>query len=777
MDFTCFSQPSDDFINTLIQIQTTLSAVSIAIISLITPHIGHKVFGVDFADYVVNRKHKYLNQINVIIVIICCTVVSVLLLALNCLRLVWLSFFINIWLLIFELYQIRLVFIDEQKQQDMICEYLKKYLFKDYDALSHFYNTSLNEDISRWPKDRQDKYVSEALNLWEVFLTKPYNLEEFQQYKNLLVDLIKGLLFCGNKRIKCIALDCVVKVYAVLKKAEGRFELTLFQSVRYDIFDNLGELEYDGLKQAIVYIPCSFLCSEARIRNEDKQVIEEYLYYLPFVLRTKSKIVNADALLIEFGRYLCLHMNDSSCQGNTCVHRFFISLVKNGYKEVIQKSFFDKYSGNVNSSASAYQRLIVILYMYYAAFTEEEKYLTGGKKEKKLARLLLMVNGKYIKEFIYDCFDSGLIKNDLLRQLEKNLHWYELQTIKEEPKFIIAKDIAREFVVLNMAVHFQLVNCLIQELKLLITSNCFAYYNYFVSGNKKESICNKLRHIASGYGDKTVVQIADRQIEVIYNNLCEAICKIYADGEFKDAKDKDSTIDEQILEKELIGELTYILSEQIAYLGLNNRLNSERKRIIDNRKYKIFSLQTSISFVNEKDLVSLFDADIMLCRLIKWTIPYQMLNRCQCIGDVNKLVDFMQSITDDDVFVGESPVRFLYNSKWYIDIHSLWNKIRKITGNLGNEIVLLNRKNVCIELGDVEVVIRKLNEAEIKENITEKDGLCFAVATNDIRLPYSEDKAKEYIYNKNRIIEIYANLNIEYVGEQIGSIIKIELTE
>lgn len=141
----------------------------------------------------------------------------------------------------------------------------------------------------------------------------------------------------------------------------------------------------------------------------------------------------------------------------------------------------------------------------------------------------------------------------------------------------------------------------------------------------------------------------------------------------------------------------------------------------------------------------------------------------KCLTTTNDIINYVESISTDSVLVGANLFGWLENYNKFSNIRNALQKYKVITGySCTDYSVVLNKKQLSIHLGKTTVKIKKFTKEEINQAI--KGGRYFVLITNDIELPYTKEQAEEYVYKKYRYVTVDVELDIEYIGENVGSL-------
>lgn len=161
----------------------------------------------------------------------------------------------------------------------------------------------------------------------------------------------------------------------------------------------------------------------------------------------------------------------------------------------------------------------------------------------------------------------------------------------------------------------------------------------------------------------------------------------------------------------------------------------------------------------------------MLSLAICMTIPKELLMPRGFVANDDDIINYVELITADSVLVGANLCDWLENYNNFSNVRSALQKCKMITGySCTDYSVVLNKNQISINLEKTTVKIKKFTKEEINQAIKEKEGRYFVLITNDIELPYTKEQAEEYVYKKYRYVTVDVELDIEYIGENVGSL-------
>ena len=773
----------ESYFYTVVQIQATMASMGIAILALITPKIGYKVYGIDLADYAVNKSNKILKQYVVIIAIIVLVTISLALLLLECYASVLAIFMVSIILLVFEFMQIKEIFASERSHQARIYDYLMHNMLSDIDVMKDFLKAFRDGNLEMRSHKEIEEDIHVRNNLWKKFLSEGINEELFRVYTDGLTESVKGLLASQRADIKEQGIDYILQIYSTYMQSACKYEISLFSYVENNMLHCLSSLSYSGLRQAIIYIPYFFVCTDKfkSISKSDHMAISDYLNFMPSVLKEQSSIKEIDSVLTEscrrFVRDILFGTDFERSDEKLHIQcDYFVSLINNGFVFPVQQIFFEEYFQRLPYQFSVHQGrygLIILLYLFYAARKETPEHLYGGGITKNIAINLLKENGQAINNFISDGFyHSDLFSMETLKLLKEFLTCYERGGLNGV-KVMIADSVTDEFFVINAAIHAVSQDQLIDILKPFVSLNGFKYYSMFVASERHPVIIELLNYVLSNYRDG---KIKYERSEKIYSKLTGAICKIYADQDYEAVLLASEKFDEQNIKNVLESEIFDCVENMLSENNLCRQLPDANKKCVSYDKKQLLVLDTPILNGREDDILQSvsFSKEEMFYIIIEIMIEKALLSADEGIQSDKEMITWLEGINEGDILLGSSPVGFFNYTQSTLQVSSLLRHHKTFFTCNKDEIIAIESQKVGINIKAVHVNIRQYNDEEIVEKVKQQEEEYRVLITNDIYLPYTKEQAENYVKNKHRIIEVFCDFDVEYLDGYVGRKVKME---
>lgn len=507
-----------DFSLTILQIQATITTLTISIIALLSGSISKSYMGVSVSGFYLEKRPCILTQLVIIIMEFVFLALSVAVYLFDCYNLVLCLFASSIVLILYAISEIYREFVAGRKTEREIQSYVA-YLFKevkDYDNNVHVY-----------------------IKDWETILPTQ-SKESYERYFDLFRILIERIL-CNEKRISDInSYAEELSMFLLQHEYEGcRIKGIRFVSDFYDMIldwirmDKNQTYGFDEPISLIDRVAYSWILAMDSI---DAEVIEKNLDFNVFsetVIGVASwrgfphgqgsnDVTGIKNISKALGGYIAKQQKkgnfiNTGYWGNLLTHGissgfwglpkdssdyYFEAMAQkdfcicygymlNGQTDLILNGLFLDYLNKVQrieNQAEVLKMMLIHCYMFYLSFKEHTDCIDADL-QKKLSQLIL---DKRVTEAIYgfyDDLDNGkwLLDEQLENRLEGILIGYELLPKHYNTKYAMTNNVAKEYFL-----YVALMICRQDALVGILSTRLYSYY-LTEAGNRKlrESIAEK----------------------------------------------------------------------------------------------------------------------------------------------------------------------------------------------------------------------------------------------------------------------------------------------
>ena len=769
---------------TLLQIQATVTTLSITIITLLSGNISESYMGVSISKFFIEIKPYVMKQKWIIVCEFSLIVCSAIAHLFSLYNLVFAIGVISLGLIIISLLEVYEVFKGRKSINSKIEAYIRCVFEKESEYLP---------------------YAEDFLSEWKsVAFGQSY--EEFEHYQDILNLLIKRILK-KEKRIDDVNSFSENIARYLLEHSSENCKIKGLKYVE-DYYGNLwiwiNNNNEDALK---IEKPISLL---NRISSEwlsafnslDAEMIEEKLDFerlSEFVIRVASWIgYSSDnnsevSTLNSLSRMLGGYINRQKEKGNLVNNKYWENLVrdrygyfsyniteqtKSFYLESLAKRDFNicygyLLSGQVDfvlnavfldgiantytldSSEFVFKNIMIHCYMYYLAFCETEACIDINLQEKIRALITRKDVIASIQNFIYRLsVNSKILDEDFEAKFEDTIEHYELFPKHSNGKTIIIDRIAREyFLYIVLLIERNSFN---QDVvaRLLDTDR----YNQYLSDNSFKELRNRMLLMHPIFENEEInEQIIDDMLAVFVKIMSvkykkkvleeAAVCqREYESNEIQ------SNIENKIRE-ELLSKIKDIYSNHIYSKSKSKTYN----------KLCVLNLIVPTKWIEDERRDTY--ADYAIGNFTSWLI--KVLHK-----------DFDFEIIDRKRFRSDSEFRdFLTNNKYselmgstYVfgcteySLHTEHNdfldsqicKYVKMC-NVG-AAVINNAVSVNVVEVKVEVFSPELGDIELEKN-NETGNYSYSIMQG-LKLDFEEKEMREYLHDDQKIIRVTLDVEI-----------------
>ena len=786
-DYTRFAlfelENYDGFVLAVLQIQATLSTLSLSLLTIISSAFKRVEYGISVSDFIMNRSNKILSQKKVVIISLLLILASLFEYVRGHLNVVCSTLVVEVGLIVYMLHNVTKVLLADSEISEGI---FRQEVFnpnKD-NGIECFFNAFIKADDI--PESKTKDYVEKAKLLIDSYLA---DKEKFNSIADGVSRMVSKTLDSNNERIAdlgvCLLLHYYMK-YRDLKLIEsddylyGVFassirsiangykhtteSLNLYKRIPFSIIGNQIQEGNTGIDVRDAIAIAGYYAWNC-CREGDEYLKQQISFFVPDITdrihlglrddeaKEQSKLIEKAAAdyYLGFANEL-MKAGKARILGDYCFRHTFSALMR--------KDNICRY----------YVLGIVILCLYYSVFEEDE--LVANTVKESCSDLLSM-HWNDIRSYLVSCIYNGGLKADDLIVIRELLHEKELLQ-EGKAKFMIMNGVVNESMIILYA--------------LCDSSNIGNLGEFIEDLFSKDGDYNYRRLVE--YPEK-VRLLTGRILEVLYgnsNSLDEErknseVSRVYSviEGAIKRELFK-SIMDNSKRTLESVGSFETVRNRICS--GFEKHVNETTSQFISvldgesqalSREIIIPSISIPVGALNQEDML------VYLYEYIDDSICYGLLNSLKShleesvvnSRNESEVEEFIETVSGYDSVIGRGS-SFVHNYILQKKIDdTIESRKNYIISDNGFILALFNSNAVSIVFSDYSATIQEFTEEEIKEKEEKKGNQYYVNVINDIILPFDEDALLEYYHNNKRKLVLKCNVTVRYVTDVFGKLVRM----
>ncbi len=790
---------------TVLQIQASVSAISIAILALVGGLISDEYYGVSLTDYFLNIKPCFLKQKILICgllglesINICCHLFSLYNVVI---AIAWGSCF----LVVISVIEVYGIFSGKKRIYEEIDGYIEYILFgekikhkKRYDVFSGFTGEWAEKILNTVDYDdclkRYKKVISIMLDEDEETALGVIGSEAANIIKRQTALLDKSKLYRAYEVLDETYLS--IWKHILDKNCVGiAANFTLYEDCVDEIASLINLINTDDLSSKVSWRRTTDNIIRVKIYcNQDKGKIkkmpnERSLQSINWIVNTlgnslaerrrKGDVISSRRWGFNSARYFFnANIPDDILpiyKKNQCKLEFlyYFVLLRNGMTDIVA-TVFDK-SKNYTRDNSYEEMLFILLVLTYTYYIGERETISCvPEEEKNNAKYMLMKwkNDEFLQSIVYDIawHKPQVVLDGLEDDLDTILDHYERMPIDNcSCKSCIVNGVARDFYFFFIT---YLVGIYRQEniIEGLFPEQKAKNYYYQYLGNSTEATKGRLLQILSSFSDKKESKVAFEEGFELVNTV---ILKNY----------------KSFIIKESLSNYDRFLNEKNDLL-LRDRILKQLNNCISEWTFKPDKNGTTIRRVLLRCNMPVEFVDLESIEQFKSHLEGKML--ITIISDLYKsgrLKKFIKTKTNDDQYIslleGEK-LKYIIGSDYDVNVSSYKNRekfdkfillnniVRKVIGGCRTGLLLKDR--IGVEILDVTIHFSDVNLSDVTYEINPENGMlkCEEVAGD---IEFTKEELEEYLHNEKTVLNISVKLNYQLPIEKLGYLVNREIKE
>ena len=789
---------------TVLQIQASVSAISIAILALVGGFVSDEYYGVSLTNYFLNIRPCFLKQKILICgllglegINICCHLYSLynVVIAIS-----WGSCFLVI-ISVIELYGI---FNGKKRIYEEIDCYIEYILFgekiklkKRYEVFSGFTGAWSEKTLNTIDHDaclqRYKKVISIILQEDEETALGVIGSEAANIIKRQTALLDKSKLYRAYEVFDETYLS--IWMHILSKNCVGiAANFTLYEDCVDEVISLINTIDTDDLSSNVSWRRTTDNIIRVKIYcNQDKDNIkkmpdERALQSINWIVTTlghslaerrrKGDVISSRRWEFNSSRYYYYANIPEDVlpiyRKNQCKLEFsyYYALLRNGMTDIVATVFDNSMNyTRDNSYEEILFILLVLSYTYYIG--ERETLACVPEEEKGNAKHMLTKwkNDEFLQSIVSDIawHKPQEVLDGLEDDFDSILDHYERMPIDGGCKSCIINGVARDFYLFFIS---YLVGICRREdiIEGLFSEQKAKNYYYQYLGNSTEATKGRLLQILSSFSDKNESKLA---LEEGFELVNTVILKNYKSFIIKEScSNYDKFLNEQndiLLRDRILEQLNNCISEWTFKPDKNSTI-IRRVLLRCTMPVELVDLESIEQFKSnlEGNMLITIISDLYRSGRIKKFIKTKN-NDDQYISLLER--EKLKYIIGPDYDVNMSSYK---NRKKYDEFILLNNMTRKSIGGCRTGLVLADR--IGVEILDVTLHFSNVNLSDVTYEVNPENGMlkCAEVAGD---VEFTREELVEYLHKEKTVMNISVKLNYQLPSGNLGYLVNRELKE
>lgn len=795
---------------TVLQIQATLGALSIAIIALLTGAISDSYMGISVSDYYLNIRPWKLKQKVLIFVSLGLCLFGVFFHSLKLYNLVTGSFVATLIVISISIIEIYSAFGGKNVGNREIEAYINYILESDID-----YNKKVNilqNYVLDWKKniDSQDKESYEKyFDIFQKYLLVLWK-SEMGGSTMVIQQQCYSMLYCffGSEKAltKERGIDFLQNIYLIIwkeiLKCKSKEELlnkskvgfSLFTEIGSEMLQSIDDLSIECVERKLLFsyfvdsvqrVAVWFIVDEKEncelyrhsvisYENEISELIRfsRYIGYYLAKQKQKNSIVNQRIWVNILNRWSAFSSyNIPEDKENIFLKdrvviyfNYCYGLLLNGHENIVKEGVYFTGINNAIKLNNKYQALFYLLvhcYLYYLAERESEDCITENVK-LSAKNILNDVEAKGA----FGSLISMLVENaewldiEMYKNMRNILKGYELYPKYFSAKRMIIEDVVTDFyifLILFMDHEYYLPELLERNISDTIT------YRYVSTGQEVETkrmFTNLFKLIFVGNKIDTRIDV---EVGLLYDKLEKFVKKKQKEKYVELAKEAQQKYEATINEEEIREKIKINVAKRLGEKFSPILVNEDTKNGLI--KIRLLTLHENTSFLSQESIAECYSHmegrflyGIMMFLYRRKAIEFR--DRFDDFLDDREYMNYLET-NQLNTLLGSQFILSNRNYKYASEFKRFIEQYETIYTSFVNEGLALKDNAISVCLHDVNVSIHpaRLQETEVKWN-KETGKYTYSIA-NGLPIDFDEKELQEYLYNNKKVINITAKVSVQ----------------
>lgn len=811
------SEDLNGFSQTILQIQSSISTLSVALIALIVGNINDTYMGISYTNYYLNIKPKYFTQKRIMLFSLLLIVIGVLFHLDRCYYLVISSFLISLFPIIISILALYSAFDGVSK--------INKEIYKYYNEVMYSLDT---------PFEIKAKMLMDFINEWctKKELSRPELLkykEHFQKgYSQILTtsDKISGqpleilqelgeqilsfLLSSDNiNELKCgIELTDLIfeDIQNLIIKDECRFDMkqdfSLFSSISDKLCNAIFEVPIEILQSTIkieyfIYNVRSIQFEIGSEKNREIELSELKFFVLKLGYYLKKRITFGETYKKRYWGSLFSYiqndytpkiLSDKIDEYNSfnieLSFSYFYTLLLNGHTDVLKTYFFNNHLESLRKYN--YNTVFVVLaahsYLFYVA---ECAYVDAVDEQiRKRAKELLYDNevryaiNLFHNKLIRILYDNNFLNIEFYKKMDIFMRRYELLKKDRNIQTVLISRTVRDYF-LYFCAYLDKYNNKKPILSEILRDNEFIMYAGNLDDTVKKRFYNLIISTHSeidAQNDEKKINCDLRKISSDINGTFRKVLKRKFFGiAIADSK-KYKNIDTDELSCKVEQKLVKKLSEELSCIVSD--ITSKPVVSSTTSDIYLYALEMNTNNVDENMLDSVFEEIcgnliISLANDLRNNTGIKIIDKSDTKYDDKEYLEYIAT-NNIKLMLGDESVYKPKRYKYYNEYVELTEDCEQIATDYMGSALILKENSLKFSIDILTISIDSLSENEIlakAEYDSENDRYKYELF-GDYSVLFDKEELLNYVNMYRKKVTVGAKITIQTFDKEVGAIVE-----
>lgn len=781
----------DSQMNTVLQVQATVTTLGIALLSLLSGVTKEMYYGISVSQYIMQKKPLiFKHRTNVILELIL-IIGGFAALVFGFYNTLVVCLVVSLGIIGLMVWDIFVVFSGAKDVKEEIGAYCLHF-FKKNSAHTpgECIYSAISDDISYAIETNNNVRIKDNLNMYNDILQTIVSNGRLvsseaciarweEAYVNTCIMLFKQ----GNGDVSLLTIESASQILSTCGQPESGVLLNIWDKIGPHFFDEIGQINQIALQRnGTLYHLHRSLYMSLRFKDNKQQnnlSIGQYSSNVYYFLKSAVKTESTEFSLIKrvlmeqlemFVKWTFEGDVNKKIVAYQELNLYTKVMIDNLERTILNNTLEEWFAHNNWSIDETKHNCFILIYLYYLNLKEK---LAIGKLKEFANEIAKENRNRFQFYFLWTYDRPNFITKEYVNEISKAITSWEIFR-SGKGKILTMEYVVQEFFLFNFLAGEYGIDELIEKLDEHVKGKEFEYFSRFVGPNKARSQ-KMYEEFLEMFDLRSAMR--EKSTETI-EKLESALTSIYKASESNKVNKltRDNNEIERAIEPiktELLHSLTGIIEP-----FMNNKVDSDNVSIVEQ---EILSFNTyaehgldehSIAFI-KKSITSNFI--YLLARMIYQRATVEKVKS----DDKNMLKTFFELVDSANI----KPNTLVGYRNWFYgfaqqeEFALFERKMRQIRDDGVNNIVFaIDDRLLYVGNLNVEITVDHLTTEEIL-NSAEKQGEKYLyVITNDIKLPFEKEELIDYVSKLRRIIR--AGIKAEYGYrsniEKIGIGIEIE---
>ena len=775
--------------NTVLQVQASVTTLGIALISLLSGYTKEMYFGISVSQYIMQKKPLIFTHKNNIFLELALIVLGYIAIVFGYYNTLVVCFIFGMGIIGLMVSDIFTVFSGAKNIRDAIGRYCLGF-FKESNGqqkADYIFN-ALFDDVCYAIETNNNTRLKNDLNMYNDIFQTIVNREklvlpcpEIIRWEDAYVGTCTMLYKQGNGDISLLAIESTCQILSTNAENKANFAFNIWDKIGPDFFNEIQSINQISLEKSgtlyklhrALYMNLWFEGNTLKNNLSIVQYSSNVYYFLKRKKNTedeefsliKSRLMDSLNILIRFT------IKDDENKKRVAYKElgyYAKAMIDKLEYNILNKAFAEWFAHKNWGPGETKHNLIILIYLYYLSLKEE----LATEKLKNFATEITKSNRTIFQHFFLWLHDRPtFMTREYVEEICNVLESWEVFQLGKA-KWVMMDYVVQEFILFNLLAGEYGISVLIEKLRELSRDMEFSYYSRF-AGSKKADTQKMYEKFLEMFDLKEVVREKPTETMEKFESALTSIYKASESDKVNIPSSSNGEVEKtiELFKEEIIHELNGKIEpfkknkadKPIPFDQAILRFETFTERCLDAESLEFMKESINSNFIG------------CLARMIYQKSTVEKVKA----DDKNMLDTFFRLVESSNI---EFNTLIGYRN-WFHgfarqeDFALFEGKMKKIRDEATNDIVFaIDDRLLYVNHVKVEITVDMLTPKEILDSAEQREGKYFYTVTNDIKLPYDKDELIEHVSKLRRIIRVRLRCEYGYSADsdKIGVGIEIE---